>query len=147
MHHRKAVIGFLAELDINELQLFYALLIKPLQSGSSGVDEMDELLWSTPETSANVGSSSVLRHFTMDNIKSLSSKKIYGFLHVTEEIIRVFDESRIKPVLDTLMGSVVRILASCAPLMDGTKNMCVQEEDGGEEKQAMVLCIKIFYPT
>ena len=135
--HRKAVIGFLAELDINELPLFFALLIKPLQTGSSGVDDMDE----SPETPANFDSSSVLRHFTIDNIKSLSSKKVYGFLHVTEEIIGVFDASLIEPFLDTLMGSVVRILASCSPTMDETKNVCIQEEDVGEEKQAMVICI------
>ncbi|KAL7595784.1 hypothetical protein Lser_V15G29528 [Lactuca serriola] len=154
MHHRKAVIGFLAELDINELPLFFALLIKPLQTGSSGVDEVDELLWSTPKASANFDSSGVLKHFTMDNIKSLSSKKIYGFLHVTEEILGVFDESRIKPVLDTLMGSVVRILASCAGSMEGIE--CVDEEESGAEKQSMTslapkhfkdlrsLCLKII---
>ncbi|XP_071696721.1 uncharacterized protein [Rutidosis leptorrhynchoides] len=148
MHHRKAVIGFLAELDINELPLFFALLIKPLQSGLSGDDNMNELLWATPKTSASFDFSSVLRHFTMANIKSLSSKKIYGFLHVTEEIIGVFDESRINPILDTLMGSVVRILACCAP--------SVVEEDGGTEQKAMTsfgpkqfkdlrsLCLKII---
>ncbi|KAI3823108.1 hypothetical protein L1987_04536 [Smallanthus sonchifolius] len=148
MHHRKAVIGFLAELDINELPLFFGLLIKPLQIGSSGVDDVSDLIWSSPKTPANFDSSAVLRHFTMYNIKSLSSKKIYGFLHVTEEILGVFDESRIKPVLDTLMGSVVRILASCAPSMD--------DEDGGAEKQSIAslapkqykdlrsLCLKVI---
>ncbi|KAK1435340.1 hypothetical protein QVD17_01101 [Tagetes erecta] len=148
MHHRKAVIGFLAELDINELPLFFGLLIKPLQIGSSGVDDLGELIWNLRNTPATFDSSAILRHFTMDNIKSLSSKKIYGFLHVTEEILGVFDESRIKPVLDTLMGSVVRILASCAPSID--------EEDGGAEKQTMAswapkqfkdlrsLCLKII---
>ncbi|KAJ9555652.1 hypothetical protein OSB04_010266 [Centaurea solstitialis] len=155
VHHRKAVIGFLAELDINELPLFFALLTKPLQTGSSDVDAVDDLLWGSPETSAKFDSSGVLRHFTMDNIKSLSSKKIYGFLHVTEEILGVFDESRISPVLDMLMGSVVRILASCAPSLEGT-NMCEDVEDSGAEKQAMTslapkhfkdlrsLCLKII---
>nr|GEV01026.1 hypothetical protein [Tanacetum cinerariifolium] len=152
VHHRKAVIGFLAELDINELPLFFALLIKPLQTGSSGVDDVCE----SPETPAIIDSSSVSRLITLDNIKSLSSKKVYGFLHVTEEIIGVFDASRIEPVLDTLMGSVVRILASCAPTMDETKDTCIQEEDVGEEKQTMAslgpkhfkdlrsLCLKII---
>ncbi|GKA05321.1 probable methyltransferase PMT11 [Tanacetum coccineum] len=42
VHHRKAIIGFLDELDINELPLLFDLLIKPLQTGSSGVDDMDE---------------------------------------------------------------------------------------------------------
>lgn len=167
VHHRKAVIGFLAELDINELPLFFALLTKPLQTGSLGVDAVDDLLWGSPNTPAKFDSSGVLRHFTMDNIKSLSSKKIYGFLHVTEEILGVFDESRISPVLDTLMGSVVRILASCAPSMEGTKNcdlslavrstnVCEHVEDSGAEKQAMTslapkqfkdlrsLCLKII---
>ncbi|XP_022025733.1 small subunit processome component 20 homolog isoform X2 [Helianthus annuus] len=148
MHHRKAVIAFLAELDINELSLFFALLIKPLQIGSSGVDDVSELIWSSAKTSANLDSSAVLSHFTMDNIKSLSSKKIYGFLHVIEEILGVFDESRVKPVLDTFMGSVVRILASCASSTD--------EEDCAADKQSMAslapkqlkdlrsLCLKII---
>lgn len=136
MHHRKAVIGFLAELDISELPLFFGLLIKPLQIGLSGDDDMGELIWNSHKTPAKFDSSAIFKHLTMDNIKSLSSKKIYGFLHVTEEIFGVFDESRIKPVLDTLMGSVVRILASCAPSMD--------EEDDGAEKQSMV---RLFNPT
>ncbi|XP_076896866.1 uncharacterized protein LOC143550000 [Bidens hawaiensis] len=148
VHHRKAIIAFLAELDINELPLFFALLIKPLQIGSTGVDDVSELIWSSPKTPASFDSSAVLRHFTMDNIKSLSSKKIYGFLHVTEDILGVFDESRIKPVLDTLMGSIVRILASCASSND--------EEDDVADKQSMAslppkqlkdlrsLCLKII---
>lgn len=136
MHHRKAVIAFLAELDINELPLFFALLIKPLQTGSSGVDDVDDLLWGPPKPSDSFDSSGVLKHFTLDNIKSLSSKKIYGFLHVTEEILGVFDESRINPVLDTLMGSVVRILASCARGMDGT--------DLKQPKDLRSLCLKII---
>ncbi|GJX79607.1 small subunit processome component 20 homolog isoform X1 [Tanacetum coccineum] len=152
VHHRKAIIGFLAELDINELPLFFALLIKPLQTGSSGVGDVDE----SSLTTAIFDSSSVSRHFTLDNIRSLSSKKVYGFLHVTEEIIGIFDATRIEPVLDTLMGSVVRILASCAPTVDETKSMCIQEEDVGTEKQAMAslgskhfkdlrsLCLKII---
>ncbi|KAL8239479.1 hypothetical protein R6Q59_016046 [Mikania micrantha] len=148
MHHRKAVIGFLAELDIDELPLFFALLIKPLLIGLVGVDDMSELIWSSPKPFAIFDSSAFLEHFIMDHIKSLSSKKIYGFLHVTEEILGVFDELRIKPVLDTLMGSVVRILASCALSMD--------EEDGRAEKQSMAslapkqlkdlrsLCLKVI---
>ncbi|GJZ51936.1 small subunit processome component 20 homolog isoform X1, partial [Tanacetum coccineum] len=152
VHHRKAIIGFLAELDINELPLFFTLLIKPLQTGSSGVSDVDE----SSLTTAIFDSSSVSRHLTLDNIKSLSSKKVYGFLHVTEEIIGIFDATRIEPVLDTLMESVVRILASCAPTVDETKSMCIQEEDVGEEKQAMAslgpkhfkdlrsLCLKII---
>lgn len=133
MHHRKAIIAFLAELDINELPLFFALLIKPLQIGSTGVDDVSELIWSSPKTPASFDSSAVLRHFTMDNIKSLSSKKIYGFLHVTEDILGVFDETRIKPVLDTLMGSIVRILASCASSND--------EENDVADKQSMVILL------
>nr|XP_043629943.1 small subunit processome component 20 homolog [Erigeron canadensis] len=161
VHHRKAVIGFLAELDINELPLFFALLTKPLYTGSLRHDDMDELLWSSPKAPASLNFSRVLRHFTSYNIKSLSSKKIYGFLHVTEEILGVFDVSRIEPVLDTLMAIVVRILVSCAPSIDNLENEPSQavsrsnKEDDGTEKQAMTsfgpkqfkdlrsLCLKI----
>lgn len=123
IHQRKAVLGFLAELDVGELPLFYALLINPLQTISQGVDAIGNCLWSSPECSKDeFDACSILRQFTVDNITALSWKKIYGFLHVVEDILGVFDELHIKPFLDLLMGCVVRILASCSSSLVCTKS-------------------------
>ncbi|KAK3010833.1 hypothetical protein RJ639_012410 [Escallonia herrerae] len=152
VHHRKAVLAFLAELDVGELPLFFALLIKPLQTISQGFE-----------------SHTIFRHFSVDNLKALSWKKKYGFLHVIEDILGVFDESRINPFLDLLMGCVVRILVSCASSVDSAKshgsslveaspgsNSLALEEDGRTENLIMTsmtvkqfkdmrsLCLKII---
>lgn len=60
-----------------------------------------------------------LKYFSVDNITTLSWKKKYGFLHVIEDILGVFDELRVRPFLDFLMGCVVRILGSCTCSLDG----------------------------
>ncbi|KAK2988996.1 hypothetical protein RJ640_013987 [Escallonia rubra] len=123
VHHRKAVLAFLAELDVGELPLFFALLIKPLQTISQGVDGTGDLIWSSPEMlKFEFETHTVLRHFSVDNLKALSWKKKYGFLHVIEDILGVFDESRINPFLDLLMGCVVRILVSCTSSVDSAKS-------------------------
>lgn len=122
VHQRRAILGFLAELDVNELPLFFALLIKPLQTTIEGADAINKCLWSSPETfKGHLGSFSILKKFTMDGIRALSWKKRFGFLHVIEEVLAVFDESRIKPFLDLLMGCVVRILESCTATLNSTK--------------------------
>ncbi|KAJ6298901.1 hypothetical protein OIU76_019961 [Salix suchowensis] len=45
-----------------------------------------------------------------------------GFLHVVEDILGVFDESRTRPFLDLLMGCVVRLLGSCTASLDVVKD-------------------------
>lgn len=123
MHSRKAVLGFLSQLEVDELPLFYALLIEPLGSISQGVDAVSNWLWGSPQSSeGSFDSFGILRHFTMDNIKALSWKKRYGFLHVIEDILGVFDEFHIVPFLDLLMGCVVRILASCTSSLDSVRS-------------------------
>lgn len=62
-----------------------------------------------------------LKYFTVENITALSWKKRYGFLHVIEDIMGVFDEFRVRPFLDLLMGCVVRVLASCSSNIDTAK--------------------------
>lgn len=115
VHHRKAVLGFIAELDIMELPLFFALLIKPLQISSEDTD-------SSPENSMDQFQGlSFLKYFTVDNITALSRKKRYGFMHVIEDILGVFDEFHIRPFLDLLMGCVVRVLGSCTSSIDAAK--------------------------
>lgn len=155
VHHRKAVLSFIAQLEVNELPLFYALLVKPLQTYSMGSDAAANWFWGLLGSSmVEFQASNVLKYFTVDNIMALSWKKRNGFLHVIEDVIRVFDHMRVSPFLDLLMGCVVRILESCTSSLDGAKshvsslvdchsnaNSTVHEKDCAIPNQIMV---KIF---
>ncbi|KAK2393598.1 ARM repeat superfamily protein [Trifolium repens] len=119
--HRKAILSFIAGLDITELPLFFALLIKPLQIVEK-IDGSANLFWTLPlSCTSEFQASSLLEYFTLDNIASLSWKKKYGFLHVIEDIVGVFDELHIRPFLDLLVGCVVRVLESCTSILDNIK--------------------------
>lgn len=149
VHLRKAVLGFLAQLDINELPLFFALLLKPLLSISERFDGISKWFWSSSEWSKDeFDSFGLLKYFTMDNILAISWKKRYGFLHVIENILGVFDEFHVKPYLDLLMGCVVRILGSCTSILESGKStglaavetdssfkLTMHEKGGGAENQ------------
>jgi U3 small nucleolar RNA-associated protein 20 len=114
-------LSFIAGLDITELPLFFALLIKPLQIVEK-TDGPANLFWTLPiSCSSEFQASSLLEYFTLDNIASLSWKKKYGFLHVIEDIVGVFDELHIRPFLDLLVGCVVRVLESCTSILDNIK--------------------------
>ncbi|KAG6388570.1 hypothetical protein SASPL_149999 [Salvia splendens] len=114
VHHRKAVLGFLAELDLDELPLFFWLLVKPLLPVSQGGDEMSKFCWASSKSHQfEVDAPEILNLLTSNTIESLSLKKKYGFLHVVEDILAVFDESRLKPFLNLLMNCVVLISLSC----------------------------------
>lgn len=156
VHQRRAILGFLAELDVDELPLFFALLIKPLQTTSEVADATSKCVLSSPESiKDHHGSFSILKQFTVDGVKALSWKKRFGFLHVIEEVLAVFDESRINPFLDLLMGCIVRILESCTATLDSTKckglsltdpgfNMDAAQDDIDRETNIMValdLCL------
>ncbi|WVZ05123.1 hypothetical protein V8G54_018469 [Vigna mungo] len=111
--HRKAILSFVAGVDVIELPLFFALLIKPLQIVKK-TDGPANLFWTLPTGSINeFQDAALLEYFTFDNIANLSWKKKYGFLHVIEDIVGVFDELHIRPFLDLLVGCVVRLLESC----------------------------------
>ncbi|XP_077215224.1 ARM repeat superfamily protein [Tasmannia lanceolata] len=121
-HHRRAVLCFLAQLDINELPLFFSLLLKPLQPISSISEGFDDRFWSLCKCSVDeFQAQEFVNSFTLDNIKNLSWKKRSGFLHVVDDILRTFDESRIRPFLNILMAFVVRILESCTLSLDSAK--------------------------
>ncbi|CBI17281.3 unnamed protein product, partial [Vitis vinifera] len=144
VHHRKAVLAFIAQLDVNELALFFAMLLKPLLSISKGSDTTADWFWSSHENYMNdFQAFNVLKFFTVDNINSLSWKKRYGFLHVIEDVLEVFDEFHVIPFLDLLMGCVVRVLGSCTSSLESAKscgyslvenysnvNLNVPEKDG-----------------
>ncbi|XP_071927577.1 uncharacterized protein [Coffea arabica] len=122
VHQRRAILGFLAELDIQELPLFFFLLIKPLQGTSVTADVSRQCLLSSSESVKDeFDSISILKQFTVDGLKGLSWKKKFGFLHVIEEILAVFDEYHINPFLNLLMGCVVRVLESCTAALESSK--------------------------
>lgn len=123
VHHRKSVLGFLSQLDVDELPLFFWLLVKPLLSISQRDDETSKVFLSLSQGPKDeVDVSDILKHFTLDTIKELSWKKKYGFLHVVEDILAVFDESHLNCFLNLLMNCVVRILASCTSSIVSTKS-------------------------
>jgi U3 small nucleolar RNA-associated protein 20 len=138
-------LSFIAGLDITELPLFFALLIKPLQIVEK-IDGSANLFWTLPlSCTSEFQASSLLEYFTLDNIASLSWKKKYGFLHVIEDIVGVFDELHIRPFLDLLVGCVVRVLESCTSILDNIKlnelssdqhNSSTSSNSTGEEKWA-----------
>lgn len=123
VHHRKAVLGFFAQLEVNELPLFFSLLIKPLLGTSERSFGTSNLFWSSSEqVKDEFDSFSVLKNFTTDNTMALSWKKKYGFLHVVDDVLGVFDESHVKPYLDLLLGCVVRIMLSCTLTLENEKS-------------------------
>ncbi|XP_073124564.1 uncharacterized protein [Henckelia pumila] len=142
--HRRAVLGFLAQLDVDELPLFFWLLIKPLLSMHQGEHEMSKSFWSlsgSPRDEFYI--SNVMKHFTTDSISSLSWKKKFGFLHVVEEILKVFDVPHLNRFLDLLAYCVVQILAGCTSTLGPSKssgsfsvhNSCSFDADTAENNE------------
>jgi U3 small nucleolar RNA-associated protein 20 len=95
-----------------------------------------------------------LKYFTVDNIVALSWKKKYGFLHVIEDVLGVFDEFHVRPFLDLLMGCVVRVLGSCTSSVVVAKcnglssledhsnaDLTVLEKDSASASDVQVLCL------
>ncbi|KAI6693975.1 hypothetical protein NL676_021685, partial [Syzygium grande] len=123
VYHRKAVLGSIAQLDVNELPLFFALLVKPFQVIAMGSDGTQNwFVYSASSSMDDFLAFNFLKYFTADNIAALSWKKRSGYLHVIEDILVTFDEYNINPFLQLLMGSVIRILAFCSCQLDRRKS-------------------------
>ncbi|KAJ0966400.1 hypothetical protein J5N97_027538 [Dioscorea zingiberensis] len=105
VNHRRAVLCFLAQLDVDELQLFFSLLLKPLFAIGHGTDIPCE------EFKNGLQAFSLVEF--PRSVGDLPWKKIYGFLHVVKDILKTFDEIHMSPFLNLLMGIVVRILETC----------------------------------
>ncbi|KAK8473806.1 hypothetical protein PHAVU_001G253000 [Phaseolus vulgaris] len=126
--HRKAILSFIAGLDVIELPLFFALLIKPLQIVKK-TNGPANLFWTLPTGSIDeVQDGALLEYFTVENIANLSWKRKYGFLHVIEDIFAVFDELHITPFLNLLVGCVVRLLESCTSSLNANLNRLPSEQ-------------------
>ncbi|KAL1533475.1 small subunit processome component 20 isoform X1 [Salvia divinorum] len=142
VHHRKAVLGLLAELDLDELPLFFWLLVKPLLPVSRGGDEMSKICWASSKSHQfEVDAPDILNLLTSNTIETLSWKKKYGFLHVVGDILAVFDELRLKPYLNLLMNCVVLILSSCTSALGSktsdsspVENSSIDDQDKMDNK-------------
>lgn len=98
------------------------MLIKPLQIISIGSEGAANWFWSSSNGSVEEFQRlNFLKYFTFSNITALSWKKRSAFLHVIEDVLGVFDASRVGPFLDFLMGCVVRILGSSTIGLDVAK--------------------------
>lgn len=146
LNNRKAVLGFIAQLHVNELPLFFLLLMKSLWTMVPGSDDTENWIWSSRvHNMHDFQQSGFLDHFTRENIFALPWKKRHGFLHVVEDIFGVFDASRVRPFLDLLMGCVVRILESCASsLHNRSNNQHTQLQDPAAANTPTSLAVKQF---
>lgn len=104
----------MAQLEVDELQLFFLLLLKPLILRPLANEFFDAHVDETSGGFVDRSQPTVLAKFsTSINIASLPWKRKNGFLHVMEEILRTFDEAHIEPYLTPLLMIVVWILQNC----------------------------------
>lgn len=147
MHNRRAVLAFIAQVDVDELPLFFVLLMKPLLITSK--DSVD-LFYVTGSSMGEFQAFNFLKYFTVENITSLPWKKRYGFMHVIQHILEVFDELHARPFLDLLMGCVVRVLVSCTRNLDAAKDdasAIIDISSHGEDNTLMNHSLVIFLIT
>ncbi|CAH8334303.1 unnamed protein product [Eruca vesicaria subsp. sativa] len=137
---REAVLGVISQLDVNELSLFFALLMKPLNIIS---DEATDLFWSSGKSSLDYfQKSKCSEYINLDALSTLSWKKKSGLLHVIQSILKVFDVFHVRPFLDFLMGCVVRLLVNNAPNIDEESN--IDKEIVSTNHNQAGTCLKQF---
>ncbi|EES00968.2 hypothetical protein BDA96_03G215700 [Sorghum bicolor] len=106
--HRKAILRFLLQLDSNELELFFSLLLRSLIPGGLQLkmfgSQSDNLLGNFTDI---VGTSTEIC------VENFTWKKANGFIHLVEEIFGTFDMAHISPFLNVLLIIVARLLESC----------------------------------
>ncbi|XP_031736395.1 small subunit processome component 20 homolog isoform X2 [Cucumis sativus] len=119
---RKAVLQFIAQLDTVELPLFFSLLLKPLNIIPREADATANWFSNLHLVSMKASATNILKYFSTESIVALSWKKKYGFMHVIEEVLAVFDEMLISPFLNIILGCVVRILASCTSSLHAARH-------------------------
>ncbi|KAL8494904.1 hypothetical protein ACS0TY_019169 [Phlomoides rotata] len=152
VHHRRAVLGYIAQLDVDELPLFFWLLFEPLLPISQRGDETSKNFWTSPQSPKfEADTSDILKHFTSDTIKALPWEKLYGFMHVIGDVLAVFDENHLNPFLNLLMNCVVRISASCTSSLGSRSEVADHDEvddkikDRKKFRDLRSLCLQIIY--
>ncbi|KAI4375205.1 hypothetical protein MLD38_013104 [Melastoma candidum] len=134
---RRAVLSFIAQLAVKELPLFFLLLIKPLHDNFAGSDRANHFCWFPGTHSLNeFPLSDFLVQFTVDDMSQIYWKKREGFLNVIKDVLGTFDQIRLEPFIDLLMGFVVRMLGFCSRSVDLAKrnNSSAISEDTGSDK-------------
>ncbi|MQL78120.1 hypothetical protein Taro_010527 [Colocasia esculenta] len=162
VNHRRAILCFLTQLDVNELPLFFSLLLKHLFSNTDGSSVYEGDLEGSLEKCQALPLSFLQAESAL--LKSLSLKKKFGFLHVVEDTFRSFDEFHIKPFLNLLLAVVIKILESCTDSITSScdASSCTVDEEAvvlkrkrsraekdrkrskEEAKDLRSLCLKIF---
>ncbi|KAJ0257757.1 hypothetical protein HA466_0085710 [Hirschfeldia incana] len=151
IRHREAVLVVISQLDVNELSLFVALLMKPLNIIS---DEATDLFWSSGKSSLDYFQKSKFStYINVDALSTLPWKMKSGFLHVIKHILKVIDVFHVRPFLDFLMGCVVRLLVNNAPNIDEESNIDTEIVSTNHDqavtsckqfKELRSLCLKII---
>ncbi|GAB4826743.1 hypothetical protein Ancab_033627 [Ancistrocladus abbreviatus] len=141
---RKAVLTFIAQLDVGELPVFFVLLVKPLRAVEEDSVPNADCFWSSTKSAIDkFQANDFLKFFTMENALSLPLKKRFGFLHVVEDILGVFDEYHVRPFLDLLSGFTVSVLRSCAfSLSHRSDNKSIQLENHPAASMPVCECDK-----
>ncbi|XP_020586518.1 small subunit processome component 20 homolog [Phalaenopsis equestris] len=103
MNIRRAILCFLAQLEVNDLHLFFFLLLKPLLSKHHGTNALVAGQWK----------SLAFNCLIFQPVADISLKKKYGFLYVLEDVLKTFDDLHIMPFLSPLMTFVALILENC----------------------------------
>nr|CAD1819808.1 unnamed protein product [Ananas comosus var. bracteatus] len=111
--HRKAILRFFSQFDVNELQLFFYLLLKPLVPRSLLIEVSDSLTTSMFDNFIDKFLSYIAKVATLTTTDDISWKRIDGFLHVVEDILGTFDLMHVGPFLNPFLMIVVRILEMC----------------------------------
>ncbi|PKA51950.1 hypothetical protein AXF42_Ash008179 [Apostasia shenzhenica] len=112
---RRALLCFLSQLDIDELHLFFCLLLKPLNLNLSGTNVPDGNFYGLCGQFAKTLQTLVPTKCSVSQIfANLSWKKKYGFLYVLEDILKTFDAFHIRPFFSPLMMIVALILEDCS---------------------------------
>ncbi|XP_073005480.1 uncharacterized protein [Typha latifolia] len=132
--HRKAILRFFLQFDVNELHLFFCLLLKPLLPGSLVFEVFDS---QSNNLSGNFTDEPVLVKLSLSiTVDNLPLKNSNGFLHVLEDILETFDVIHIEPFLNPLLMIVVRMLERCMCNLAGEN--CENTHPAGDNSSAIL---------
>ncbi|XP_057867600.2 uncharacterized protein LOC131074886 isoform X2 [Cryptomeria japonica] len=119
---RKAVLCFLANLEVNELALFFSLLVKSFQSAF--MKEHVSIYGSkySWEVAIEQGATwDFVQWISTESVASIPYKNKSGFLHVVKDVLETFSEEQVTPYLVPLLALILHILQSCAQSLEHQK--------------------------